>query len=179
MIHCPSLVKCIHCLSIHVNGLPWTQMQSQIREALLSAWQPYWGLDLNTVCLDNWHEFENFHLMVCCTLERYFLHGSLPCLHCMEKMAASRVWGWVGEWFAYVTVVENSCLWWWLGYCVDSIGNREWTKGGEIDGKLNVQAYHDDILGPIIPTVINHYHLIIQHDNTKPHFTRMCTITGS
>lgn len=107
MIHSLGLVKCIHSLSIRVNGLLWTQIQSQVREALLSACQPYWGLDLNAVRLHNQHEFENFHLMVCCTLEKSFLHGSLPCLHCMEKMAASRVWGWVDERFAYVTVVRT------------------------------------------------------------------------
>ena len=44
-----------------------------------------------------------------------------------------------------------------------------------IDGTLNAQRYHDEILRPIVVPFINDHHLILQHDNAWPHVAKICT----
>ena len=44
-----------------------------------------------------------------------------------------------------------------------------------IDGILNALRYHDEILRPIVVPFIHHHHLLLQHDNTRPHVARICT----
>ncbi len=44
-----------------------------------------------------------------------------------------------------------------------------------IDGILNAQRYRDGILRPIVVPFIHDHHLMLQHDNTRPHVARICT----
>ncbi len=44
-----------------------------------------------------------------------------------------------------------------------------------IDGILNAQRYHDEILRPIAVLFIHDHHLMLQHDNARPHVARICT----
>ncbi len=44
-----------------------------------------------------------------------------------------------------------------------------------IDGILNAQRYHDEILRPIVVPFIHDHHLMLQHDNAWPHVARICT----
>ena len=44
-----------------------------------------------------------------------------------------------------------------------------------IDGNLNAQRYHGDILRPIVLPFIRRHHFMLQHDNAWPHVTRICT----
>ena len=44
-----------------------------------------------------------------------------------------------------------------------------------MDGNLNAQRYRDEILRPIVFPFILLCHLIFQHDNARPHVSRICT----
>ncbi|ROL50816.1 Septin-4 [Anabarilius grahami] len=44
-----------------------------------------------------------------------------------------------------------------------------------IDGILNAQRYRDEILRPIVVPFIHDHHLMLQHDNARPHVARICT----
>ncbi len=44
-----------------------------------------------------------------------------------------------------------------------------------IDGILNAQRYDDEILRPFVVPFIHDHHLMLQHDNTRPHVARICT----
>ncbi len=44
-----------------------------------------------------------------------------------------------------------------------------------IDGILNGQRYHDEILMPIVVPFIHDHHLMLQHDNARPHVARIYT----
>ncbi len=40
---------------------------------------------------------------------------------------------------------------------------------------LNAQRHHDEVFRPIFVQFINDHHLMLQHDNTQPLVTRLCT----
>ncbi len=42
------------------------------------------------------------------------------------------------------------------------------------DGILNAQIYRDEILRSIVVLFIHDHHLMLQHDNTRPHVARIC-----
>ncbi len=44
-----------------------------------------------------------------------------------------------------------------------------------IDGISNAQKYRDEILRPIVVPFIHDHHLMLQHDNARPHVARICT----
>ncbi len=44
-----------------------------------------------------------------------------------------------------------------------------------IDGILNAQRYLDEILRPIVVPFIHDHHLMLLHDNARPHVARICT----
>ncbi len=58
----------------------------------------------------------------------------------------------------------------WAGLCY---GQR--TQVCFIDGILNAQRYRDEILRPIVVPFIHNHHLMLQHDNARPHVARICT----
>ncbi len=58
----------------------------------------------------------------------------------------------------------------WAGVCY---GQR--TQVRFIDGILNAQRYRDEILRPIVVPFIHDHHLMLQHDNARPHVARICT----
>ncbi len=58
----------------------------------------------------------------------------------------------------------------WAGVCY---GQR--TQVHFIDGILNAQRDRDEILGPIVVPFIHDHHLMLQHDNARPHVARICT----
>ncbi len=86
-----------------------------------------------------------------------------------------RVWRRVGERFADVNVVDRVAhggggVMEWAGVCY---GQR--TQEHFIDGILNAQRYRDEILRPIVVPFIHDNHLMLQHDNARPHVARICT----
>ncbi len=44
-----------------------------------------------------------------------------------------------------------------------------------IDAIFNAQRYRDKILKPIVVLFIHNHHLMLQHDNARPHVVRICT----
>ena len=45
-----------------------------------------------------------------------------------------------------------------------------------MDGILNAQRYHDEILRPVVESFIwHHHHLMFDHDIEGPHVARICT----
>ncbi len=86
-----------------------------------------------------------------------------------------RVWHCVGERFADVNVVDRVAhggggVMVWAGVCY---GQR--TQVHFIDGILNAQRYRDEILRSMVVSVIHDHHLMLQHDNARPHVARICT----
>ncbi len=81
----------------------------------------------------------------------------------------------MGERFADVNVVDRVAhsgggVMVWVGVCY---GQR--TQVHFIDGILNAQRYCDEILRPIVVLFIHDHHLMLQHDNARPHDARICT----
>ncbi len=86
-----------------------------------------------------------------------------------------RVWRRVGERFADVNVVGRVAhggggVMVWAGVCY---GQR--TQVHFIDGILNAQRYHEEILRPIVVPFIHDHHLMLQNDNARPYVARICT----
>ncbi len=81
----------------------------------------------------------------------------------------------MGEQFADVNIVDRVArggggVMVWAGVCY---GHR--TQVHFINGILNAQRYRDEILRPIVLPFIHDYHLMLQHDNARPHVARICT----
>ncbi len=84
-----------------------------------------------------------------------------------------RVWRRVCERFADVNIVDRVAhggVMVWTGVCY---GQR--TQVHFIDGILNAQRYRDEILRPIVCAIHPRHHLMLQHDNARPHVARICT----
>ncbi len=58
----------------------------------------------------------------------------------------------------------------WAGVCYG-----QQTQVHFIHGILNAQRYRDDIVRPIVVPFIHDHHLMLQHDNARPHVARICT----
>lgn len=81
------------------------------------------------------------------------------------------IWRRVGEWFADVSVVN--------GVAHGGSGVHLWCKWVHfIDGILNARRYCDEILTIIIVLFIHNPHLMLQHDNSRPHGLRVWTQSG-
>ncbi len=81
----------------------------------------------------------------------------------------------MGERFADVEVVDRVAhgdggVMVWAGICY---GQR--TQVHYIEGILNAQRYRDEILRLIVVSFIHDHHLMLQHDNVRPHAARICT----
>ena len=70
---------------------------------------------------------------------------------------------------------EQRAPWWQWGYCMGGISYEQETHLHFINGNLNAQRYHDEILRPIVVPFICRNHLMFQHDNAQPHVSRNCT----
>ncbi len=60
--------------------------------------------------------------------------------------------------------------WWrWLVMVWAGVCYGQWTQVHFIDGILNAQRYRDEILRLIVVPFIHDHHLMLQHDNARPH----------
>ncbi len=79
----------------------------------------------------------------------------------------------VGERFADVNVVDRVAhggVMVRAGICYGQLTHVHF-----IDCILNAQRYRDEILRPIVVPFIHDHHLMLQHDNARPHVARICT----
>ncbi len=89
-----------------------------------------------------------------------------PGFHCTGQMADS-VYG-----IVWVSGFLMSTLWIeWL-----MVALRLWYgQAYFIDGILNAQRYREKIVRPIVVPFIHDHHIMLQHDNARPHVARIWT----
>ena len=85
------------------------------------------------------------------------------------------MWRHVGERFADVNVVDRVAHGGGVVMVRAGICYRQQTQVHFIDGILNAQRYRDEILRAIVVPSIYDHHLMLQHDNARPHVARICT----
>ncbi len=71
-------------------------------------------------------------------------------------------------WIEWPMVVGGVMVW--AGICYG-----QQTQVHFIDGILNAQSYRDEILRPIVVPFIHDHHLMLQHDNARPHVAKIGT----
>uniref|UniRef100_A0A8C1IWJ3 Transposase n=1 Tax=Cyprinus carpio TaxID=7962 RepID=A0A8C1IWJ3_CYPCA len=162
-------------IGLHNQRISVHTVRNHLREAHLHARRPHRGLDLTGVCRRNRLEWANSHIRCHLALWRGVLFTDKSRFSLYRADGRQHVWRRVGEWFADVSVVDRvahggSGVMVWAGVCY---GPR--TQVHFIDGILNAQRYRDEILRPIVLSFIHDYHLILQHDNARPHVARICT----
>ncbi len=168
----PSTRTAAAIIGLHNQRIYAQTVINCLREAHLHA---HWGLDLTAVRHRNRLEWANAHIRWRLALRRgvFFTNESWFSLYRAD--GRQRVWCRVGERFADVNVVDRVAhggggLMVWAGVCY---GQR--TKVHFIDGILNAQRYRVKILSPIVVPFIHDHHLMLQHDNARPHVARICT----
>ncbi len=159
-------------IGLHNQRISAQTVRNRLREAHLHARRPHRGLDLTAVRRRKRLEWTNAYIQWRLALWRgvFFTDESRFSLY-----RGQRVWHRVGERFADVNVVDQVahggggvmvCA----GVCY---GQR--TQVHFIDGILNAQRYCDEILRPTVVPLIHDHHLMLQHDNPRPHVARICT----
>ncbi len=161
-------------IGLHNQRISAQTVRNRLREAHLHARRPHRGLDLTAVRRRNRLEWANAHIRWRLALWRGVLFTDESRFSLYRADGRQRVWCRVGERFADVNVVDRVAhggggvmVW----ECV--YGQR--TQVHFIDGILNAQRYCDEILRPIVVPFIHDHHLMLQHDNARPHVARICT----
>uniref|UniRef100_A0A3P9KLZ0 Tc1-like transposase DDE domain-containing protein n=1 Tax=Oryzias latipes TaxID=8090 RepID=A0A3P9KLZ0_ORYLA len=162
-------------IGLHNHRISAQTVRNRLREAHLHARRPHRGLDLTPVCRRNRLEWANAHMRWCLACWRGVLFTVESQFTLFRADGRQRVWRHVGERFSDVNVVDRlahggGVVMVWAGICY---GRR--TQVHFIDGILNAQRYCDEILGPIVVPYIQQHHLMLQHDNARPHVARICT----
>ncbi len=162
-------------IGLHNQRISAQTVRNRLREAQLHARRPHRGLDLTAVRHRNRLEWANAHIRWRLALWRGVLFTDESRFSLYRADGRQRVWCRVGERFADVNVVDRVAhggggVMVWAGVCY---GQR--TQVHFIDGILNAQRYRDEILRPIVVPFIHDHHLMLQHDNARPHVARICT----
>ncbi len=150
-------------------------VRNRLREAHLHAHHPHRGLDLTAVRHRNRLEWANAHIRWHLALWRDVIFMDESRFSLYRADGRQRIWRHVGERFTDVNVVDRVAhggggVMVWAGLCY---GQR--TQVHFIESILNAQRYHDEILRPIVVPFILDHHLMLQHDNARPHVARICT----
>ncbi len=151
-------------IGLHNQRISAQSVRNRLREAHLHARRPHRGLDLTAVRRRNRLEWANAHIRWRLALWRGVLFTDESRFSLYRADGRQRVWPRVGEPLAEFNAVDRVAH----GY-----GQR--TQVHFIDGILNAQRYHDEILRPIVVPFIHDHHLMLQHDNARPHVARICT----
>ncbi|KAL0159677.1 hypothetical protein M9458_043402 [Cirrhinus mrigala] len=162
-------------IGLHNQRISAQTVRNHLREAHLHARCPHRGLDLTAVRHRNRLEWANAHICWCLALWRGVLFTNESRFLLYKTDGRQRVWRRVGERFADVNIVDRvahgGCgVMVWASACY---GQR--TQVHFIDGILNAQRYRDEILRPVVLLFIHNHHLMLQHDNARPHVARICT----
>ncbi len=162
-------------IGLHNRRISAQTVRNHLREAHLHARRPHRGLDLTAVCRRNRLEWANAHIPWRLELWRGVLFMDESQFSLYRADGRQCVWRRVGERFADVNVVDRVAhggggVMVWAGVCY---GQR--TQVHFIDGILNAQRYRDEILRPIVVPFSHDHHLMLQHDNARPHVARICT----
>ncbi len=162
-------------IGLHNQRISAQTVRNLLREAHLHARRPHQGLDLTAVRRRNRLEWANAHIRWHLALWRGVLFMDESRFSLYRADGRQRVWCRVGERFADVNVVDrvaHGCggVMVWAGVCY-----WQRTQVHFIDGILNAQRYRDEILRPIVVPFIHDHHLMLQHDNARPHVARICT----
>ncbi|ROJ44642.1 Transposable element Tc1 transposase [Anabarilius grahami] len=135
-------------IGLHNQRISAQTVRKRLREAHLHARRPHRGLDLTAVRHRNRLEWANAHIRWRLAVWRgvFFTDESRFSLHRAE---ADSMYGDV-----WVSGLLMSTSW--------------------IELPM-VARYHDEILRPIVVQFINDHHLMLQHDNARPHVAKICT----
>ncbi len=159
-------------ISLHNQRITEQTVRNRLREVHLHARHPHRGL--TTVRHRNRLEWANAHIRWHLSLWWGVLFTDESRFSLYRADGRQHVWRCVGERFADVNVVDRMAhggggVMVWAGVCY---GQR--TQVHFIDGILNPQRYRDEILRPIVVPFIRDHHLMLQHDNARPHVARIC-----
>uniref|UniRef100_A0A8C7XJ79 Transposase Tc1-like domain-containing protein n=1 Tax=Oryzias sinensis TaxID=183150 RepID=A0A8C7XJ79_9TELE len=173
----PATQTAAETIGLHNNRISAETVRNRLREAHLHARRPHRGLDLTPVRPPNRLEWANAHMRWRLARWRGVLFTDESRFTLFRADDRQRVWRRVGERFSDVNVVDRVAhggggVMVWAGICY---GRR--TQVHFIDGILNAQRYCDEILGPIVVPYIQQHHLMLQHDNARPHVASCCIIS--
>uniref|UniRef100_A0A8C1BLK3 Tc1-like transposase DDE domain-containing protein n=1 Tax=Cyprinus carpio carpio TaxID=630221 RepID=A0A8C1BLK3_CYPCA len=162
-------------IGLHNQRISAQTVRNRLREAHLHARRPHQGLDLTALRHRNQLEWANAHIGWRLALWKGVLFTDESRFSLYRADGRQHVWRRVGEWFADVNVVDRVShggggVMVWAGICYG-----QQTQVHFIDGLLNAQRYRDEILRPIVVPFIHDHHLMLQHDNARPHVARTCT----
>ncbi len=145
-------------IGLHNQRISAQSVRNRLREAHLHAHRPHQGLDLTVVRRRNRLEWANAHIRWLLALWRGVLFTDKSRLSLYRADVVDRMAHGGGG----VMV--------WAGVCYG-----QQIQVHFIDGILNAQRYRDEILRPIVVPFIHDHHLMLQHDNARPHVARICT----
>ncbi len=162
----PATQTAAETIGLHNQIISAQTVINCLREA--HARHPHRGLDLTAVCRRNQLEWANAHIRWRLALWRGVLFTDESWFSLYRADGRQRIWRRVGERFADVNVVDRVAhggggVIVWAGICYG-----QQTQVHFIDGILNAQRYHDEILRPIVVPFIHNHHHMLQHDNAHP-----------
>ncbi|ROI16504.1 Transposable element Tcb2 transposase [Anabarilius grahami] len=155
-------------IGLHNQRISAQTVRNRFREAHLHARhlharRPHRGLDLTAVHCHNRLEWANAHIRWRLALWRGVLFTDESRFSLYRADGRQRVWRRVGERFAVVAHGGGGVMVW------SSVCYEQKTQVHFIDGILNAQRYRDEILSPIVMPFSHDHHLMLQHDNARPH----------
>ncbi|KAL0162508.1 hypothetical protein M9458_041904 [Cirrhinus mrigala] len=144
-------------------------VRNHLRETHLHARRPHRGLDLTAVRCRNRLEWANAHFQWCLALWRGVLFTDESRFSLYREDGRQSVWCCVGEWFADLNVVDR------LAHGGGGVMVWAHVMDYEHGCILNAQRYHDEILRPTVVPFFHNHHLMLQHDNARPHVAKIWT----
>ncbi|KAL0155079.1 hypothetical protein M9458_049342, partial [Cirrhinus mrigala] len=162
-------------VGLHNQIISAQTVKNRFREAHMHARHPHWGLGLTADRCRNRLEWANAHIRWRLALWRGVPFTDESRFSLYRADGRQCVWRRVGERFADVNIVDRVAHGGSGVMVMACVRYGQRTQVNFIDGILNAQRYHDEILRPILVPFIHDHHLMLQHDNARPHVARICT----